>query len=337
MIVRASEVILAILFLSIFSQSQEIPTPRTAGTLLSTPELTSFSVTVLTSKGTPAQNARVELRDLSTGQAVSSGYTNYAGQLELSNVANTTYVLEVTQGLSEFKERADMRMGDRNMVVRLPSTDYPDAGNAGTDSSVSVAQFKVSGKARDEYKKAMDCLKKHKKEETAQHLEKALQIFPDYSEALTLRAVLKMDKEDADGALADLDAAIKIDPAYATAYFAQGATYNGLSRFDDAIRALDRGLSFSPNSWQAYFELGKAQLGKGNYQIAIKNLDKAQQLVSESYAPIHLVRAHALLGLQQYPDAMNEFQLFLTEAPDDARSAEARQKLEQVKAFAAGK
>jgi len=295
-------------------------------------EINNFSVHVSTFDGTPAANARVELRDLGTGQLMASGYTNSAGALELSGLTQTVYVLEVTHGLSEVKEKADIRM-DRMMNVRLPGSSSADDSDVGSKSSVSVAQYKVPSKARNEFKKASESLQKQKKDEATQHLAKALEIYPNFAEALTLRAIMSMDAKDDKSALADLDSAIKIDPSYAFAYFALGATFNSLSRFDDAVRTLERGVAIAPTAWQGYFELGKAQLGKGQFQMALRQLDKAQSLVQQSYPSLHLVKAHALLSLKQYPDAMNELQLFLSEAPNDSRSANARDTLEEVKAF----
>jgi tetratricopeptide (TPR) repeat protein len=293
--------------------------------------MNSFTVHVSTGNGTAAANARVELRDLGTGQLVASGYTNSSGSLELSGLAGTVYILEITHGLSEMKEKADIRM-DRIMNVNLPGTGTENA-DVGTNTSVSVAQYKVPSKARNEYKKAYEALQKQKKDEASEHVVKALSIYPNFAEALTLRAIMSMDRQDEQSALTDLDAAIKLDPSYAFAYFALGATYNSLSRFDDAIRTLERGLAIAPISWQGYFELGKAKLGKGECDQALRQLDKAQSLVSQPYPSLHLVKAHALLALKQYPDAMNELQLFLSEAPNDSRSANARNTLEEVKAY----
>ncbi|MCU1305569.1 MAG: repeat protein [Acidobacteriaceae bacterium] len=327
---RISIIAVTALLLSSLSQAQQqFNHPPAHGA----PELSSFSVTVSKANGDPAENARVELRDIVTGQLVTSGYTNASGALELSGIQPTTYILEVTHGLSEFKEKADMRMGDRIMAVRLPGgNDSEDAGNTHT---VSVAQFKVPSKARSEYKKADEALHKGKKEECAKHLAKALDIYANFAEALTLRGILNLDSQNPDKAVADIESALKADPTYGFAYIALGATYNTLSRFDDALRTLERGVSFSPNAWQGYFEMAKAQIGKGEFQLALRQLNKAQSLVREAYPSIHLMKAHALLALKQYPDAMNELQTFLSEAPNDARSSDARQALEQVKAFAA--
>src|SRR4051794_20914729 len=297
---RISLVAVTVIFLFSLSQAQQLQ-PPTHGASQVAPELSTFSVVVSTATGAPAESARVELRDMSTGQLVTSGYTNSAGVLELPGVQPISYLLEVTQGLSEYREKADMRMGDRTMNVRLPGGD--DSGNVDSKSTVSVAQFKVPTKARNEYRKADEALHKGKKEECAQHLAKALDIYPNFAEALTLRGVLNLDQHNPDKAIADIESAIKADPSYGFAYLALGATYNNLSRFDDAIRTLERGISFSPNAWQGYFEMAKARLGKGEFEVALRQLDKAQELVRNAYPSIHLVRAHALLALKQYPDA----------------------------------
>jgi tetratricopeptide (TPR) repeat protein len=328
---RISIITVTVLLLFSFSQAQiQRATHEAQHTA---PEVNTFSVVVSTATGAPADNARVELRDVSTGQLITSGYTNAAGALELSGIQPTTYLLEVTRGLSEYKEKADMRMGDRTMLVHLPGGD--DSGNVDSKSTVSVAQYQVPSKARKEFKKADEALHKDKKEECAEHLAKALEIYPNFAEALTLRGILSLDQHNTEKALADMEAAVKADPSYGFAYIALGATYNNLSRFDDALRTLGQGVSFSPNAWQGYFEMAKARLGKGEFELALRQLDKAQSLVREGYPSIHLVKAHALLALKQYPDAMNELQTFLTEAPNDSRSSEARQALEQVKAYAA--
>jgi hypothetical protein len=53
------------------------------------------------------------------------------------------------------------------------------------------------------------------------------------------------------------------------------------------------------------------------------------------YAPAHLVRAHALLGLKAYSDAVAELETAIGDDPSGANSEEARRTLGQVKAFMA--
>ena len=59
-------------------------------------------------------------------------------------------------------------------------------------------------------------------------------------------------------------------------------------------------MSLSPASWQAHFEFSKALLGKGQFPAALRQANKAAELAPVNYPAIHLVRAHALLGVKDY-------------------------------------
>jgi len=320
------------LLLSGISLAQIPSNPRSVAT--NAASQVNVSVTVRTAQGGPAANARVELRDLSLGVGSYSAYTNNAGVAEIPNVPGGNYDVVATYKLAEVQQRANLSFGDRSIAMTLPAGDNRGA-DIGSSSSVSVAAYKVPDKARKEYKKAEDALNGKRLDEAFAHLGKALEIYADYPDALTLRGIIRMDKQDKEGALADLDAAIKIDSSCSMAYFAIGAAYNSMERFDDAIRSLNRGLTVDPKSWQGYFELGKALVGKGDYQSSLEQLAKAQSMANVKYPPIHLVKAHAMLATKQYPAAMKELQDFLSEAPNDARSANAKETLDRVSAFVA--
>jgi tetratricopeptide (TPR) repeat protein len=239
----------------------------------------------------------------------------------------------VQKNLSQANERVDLRMGSTMLTVHLE--EVVQNGDVGNNASVSIAQFKVPKKARDEFKKAQSAVDDRKIEEAQKHLAKALEIYPDFAEALTMRAIMALEADNVAAAISDLDRAIKADPSYAFGYFAMGSAFNMARRFDDALKVLNRGVALSPQSWQAYFEMSKAQIGKAEYAAAVRSLDRSEQLANGQYPLIHFLKAHALLGLKQYSDAMNELQAFIDQAPKDPKAQSARNTLEQVKAFVA--
>lgn len=294
----------------------------------------SLTVAVRIGQNQPAMNARVEVRSLGTREVLASGYTNARGVAELNGVPNGTYDVVAVLRLNEASERVDVRGIDASVTLNLPGEG--DAG-AGNNATVSVSQFKAPGKARGALRKAQNAADKRKLDDARKYVEQALAVYPEYSEALTLRGVLKLDAHDHDGAIADLQKAIECDASFPTAYFVMGAAMNQLSRYDDAVRSLERGIALSPMSWQGYFEMAKAQIGKAQYQAAIRSLDKAQGTIRSEFPLIHLVRAHAMLSLKNYPNAMLELQAYLEKAPTGAQSEAARQTLDQVRAFAAKK
>jgi tetratricopeptide (TPR) repeat protein len=291
-----------------------------------------LSGSVRTGNNKPATDVRIEVVNIGTGQPAADAYTRQDGTFDISNIPNGTYEVRAVMGLQEAHERVDIRGGSGNVNLRFAPA---EAGDAGGRDSVSVAQLKVPGKARDAFKKAQAAMGKQKLDEAAKYVDEALTAYPEYSDALTLRGVLKLDAGKAAAALEDLDHAIKADSANSMAYIAMGAAYNSLEKYDDALRTLDRGSSLGPSAWQAYFEMGKAFMGKGSFDAALRQLNKAEDLGPKDYVLIHLVKAHALLGMKNYSEAMAELQWYLDKAPADQQSAEARQTLEKVRSFAA--
>lgn len=292
----------------------------------------SITVSVRSTDGKPLRDARVEVREMSTGSIAGATYTNSSGYADLT-VPTGNYEVLVTHGLSEAREDVIAQSFSNAVSISMPAAKAPPDGSADT---VSVSQLKVPGKARKEYKKAQELVSKRRLEEASQHIAKALAIYPNYADALTLRGLLRLDGGEVDQALNDFQQAINVDPYYAQAYIAAGATYNMEGKYEDALRSLDRGVSLAPTAWQAYFEMGKAQIGRQNYQIGINLLDRASSL-APGFTLVHLVKAHALLAMKEYGPAMDELQAFLSKSPQDPEAGRARSMLEQAKSFASAK
>jgi tetratricopeptide (TPR) repeat protein len=217
----------------------------------------------------------------------------------------------------------------------MPGSTQAEDGVGG--NAISVAQYRIPAKAREEYRKAHEGLDKGKIEDANKHLTKALELCPNYADALTLRGVIELNNRDSQSAIADLDKAIKADANYAMAYMVMGSALNMESKFDEAIRSLQRGESLAPNYWQAHFEMGKAYIGKADYPTALRQLERAESLAPAEYPLIYLLRAHALMAMKQYPDATVALQAYLQKDPQSPNSAKARKMLDQAQAFMAKK
>lgn len=323
----------ALTLFSICSLAQQInPFPTQRNQPMSMRDTaTSFSGTVRSADDHPLKDVRVELRQVENGQVVASVYTNASGAFEFSHVTLGTYDVVATYQLEETRDRVDISGMGAMSNLRMPvSTAATDGNNRNT---VSVAQYKVPEKAREELKKAQAASEKQRTDEAQKHIAKALEIYPKYADALTLRGVLKLDNHDQEGAMADLQQAIQYDGNSPMAYMVMGAVLNMQSKFDDAIRALQHGEALSPNSWQSYFEMGKSLVGKQQYEAALRQLDRAQALTPKDYPLIHLVKAHALLAMTNYSDAMTELQAYLDKEPKGPNSEQAQKMLAQAKAF----
>lgn len=279
-------------------------------------------------------DVRVELAD-SNGAIVASANTNAAGHFEFNNLTSATYTVVATSGLEQASERVDLTNFSNMVNIRISGRAQPADGVEG--NSVSIAQYRVPAKAREAYRKAHEDVEKGKLEDASKHLAKALELCPNYADALTLRAVLELNARDSQTAIADLDKAIQADGNYAMAYMVMGSALNMQSKFDEAIRTLQRGETLAPNYWQAYFEMGKAYLGKADYPAALRELDRAESMAPADYSLIFLMRAHALLAMKQFPEAMAALQAYLQKDPKGAYTDQAHKMLEQAQAYVASK
>jgi tetratricopeptide (TPR) repeat protein len=317
---------LAILF-SIASQAQ-------SGQHDSWHQSGSINGTLRSQQGVPIANARIELLDGNTGQIETSTYTNPNGSFTLTRIPDGSYEIVAVSGLEEARERLQVRgeLAMLNLVIRGSEVAASRAGNRAT---VSVAQMKVPEKARNLLAKAQSALDKRKLQEAERYVAEALHVYPDFAEALTMQGLMALDAKRLDDAAASLEKSIQADSNYGNGYVVLGAVYNMESRFDDAIRVLDRGLTLMPQSWQGMFELGKAELAKGNYEAAMRRLNKAGDLAPQEYPPLHLAKAHALLGMKNFSEASSELEAYLEQDPKSPNAAAVRESLDQVKAFVA--
>jgi len=294
----------------------------------------SVSGVVLGSDGKPVSDVHVELRNEEIGTAIASGYTNESGAFEFDNLPAGSYELVATRRLAQAREQMTLADVNVNLKIRLNTGD-PVAARTDGAATVSVAEYKVPAKARDAFHKAQDAMAKNKLDETKKELAKSLEIYPDYAPALTLRGVLALDEGNAQSSINDFDHAIHSDPGFAMAYTAMAAAMNQLSKFEDALRSANSAITLSPTSWQSYFEMARSYVGKADYQQALQQLAKAQGFVPKDFAPIHLVRAHVMLALKDYSNAVTELEAFLKLAPSDPNSPAAHKALEKLKALTA--
>jgi predicted Zn-dependent protease len=294
----------------------------------------SISGTVHDTANNPLKDVRVELTDMS-GRGVNAVYTNSSGSFEFSRLAPGGYVVLATSGLSQVSERVQATSWSNMVNLRMPARTKAEDGVQG--NAISVAQFRVPAKAREEYRKAHDGVEKGKMDDASKHLARALELCPNYADALTLRGVLELNQKDSQAAIGDLDKAIQADANYAMAYMVMGSALNMESKFDEAIRALQRGESLAPTYWQAHFEMGKSYIGKADYPAALRQLERAENLAPAEYPLIYLLRAHALLAMKQYSEAMTALQSYLQKDPKGPDNEQAQKMLEQAQAFLAKK
>jgi hypothetical protein len=288
----------------------------------------SVSGVVLGMDGRPVSKASMELRLMTTGGILASAQSAANGTFQFTNVPNGDFEVVANLGVDQAHERVHCTHADTTVTLRINAP----VAESGSGNTVSVKSLIAPEKARDDFRKAHQAFLKSKFADAWAFTQKALLAAPRYAEALTLRGILRINKSDTKGGEEDLQESLKSDPNYALAYFAMGAALNIDGKFDDAQRTLEQGLRIEPASWQGYFELGKSMVGKSDYRSALKYIVKAESFET-GYAPIHLVKAHALMGLKFYDEAATELERYIQADPSSPQAIQAKQSLEQARAF----
>lgn len=292
-------------------------------------DLGSITGSVNSLAGQPLKDVQVQLHGITGVGVTASTHTDVSGGFSFSGVPAGMYEIVAVSGVHQITERVEVNSIPVTTILRLPIKDIPNDG-AGT-STISVAQYRVPEKAREEFLKAREATSKMKIEDAQKHVQRALEIYPNYADALTLRAILELNRGEIDTAVNDTQKAIQSDGNYALAYTVLASALNASGRFDEALQTLQRSERLAPDTWQTYYEEAKAYLGKADYRATVQQLDRARSLASAEFPQMHLVRARALIGLNMSAEAGAELETFLQKVPAGPDSEQARSMLAKVR------
>jgi protein O-mannosyl-transferase len=121
-------------------------------------------------------------------------------------------------------------------------------------------------------------LQKSQADEAIAHLQKALQIRPNFAEAhYTLGNALRQ-KGKVDEAIVQFQEALKIKPDYAEAHNNLGTALRQKGRVDEAISHYQKALKIMPDNESIHVNLANALLQKGRVDLAIAQFQSALQI-----------------------------------------------------------
>jgi tetratricopeptide (TPR) repeat protein len=215
-----------------------------------------------------------------------------------------------------------------NLARQTPSIESVAHPGKHQNQSISIARLGVPRKARQVYEKAEKAILKNNYDVAQRQLDQALKLYPAFTEALTLYGVIQLALNQREAAEHSLQAAVRSDPTYGPAYIILGDLCNEEGRFDDALAMTQQAVALIPDSWRVQYEMARALLGKRQYDLALTVSDAA--LRTNRGTLLHLAKAHALIGLNKYSQAILELQTYLQYQPAGLGSQDARNLLREM-------
>lgn len=163
----------------------------------------------------------------------------------------------------------------------------------GSASNEHTAPKHIEKKSYEEFRKGLACQnsvsdttpaeeKRQKMEQAFQHYSRALEIKPNYLDALNARGAVQSMMGRVDHALRDFSMVIKLRSDYFVAYFNRGGVHRTEGRYQQALNDFTKVIQLQPKLDTGYFQRGEVYRLKVDFDRAIKDFDKAIQFKPDS-------------------------------------------------------
>ena len=292
-----------------------------------------ISGTVLLKAGNrPASQVAVKLKSHAAG-IFRSILTDYEGHFEVRNLPPSTYEIMVDEpGYEPARTSTELDGTAAKLVLYLnPSNSPPAERNRYT---VSARELSIPGKARSEYEKGVERLRKRDLAGSLGHFTKAAQAFPEYYEAYYHVGVVKTNLGQFDEAMRAFLKAVDLSGGrYAWADFGIGYVLFLQGKPEDAETAVRRGLELDSSSPDAYVILGMAQLRLDRADEAERSAREAL-LRNPNFGPAYLVLSDAYGRKHEYQAQLQGLDTYLKLEPNTSSSERVRQAREAVQKMA---
>jgi protein O-mannosyl-transferase len=138
---------------------------------------------------------------------------------------------------------------------------------------------------------------------------------PDISYLYFLRANLKKDKGDINGALRDYNETVRLDPENADAFNNRGSLNGMLENYEQALNDFNRAIKLDPEIEDGYYNRAVVKNILGDTKGAVKDYDMVIKQDPGDYMAID-ERGLAKMSLKDYSGAVSDFSRSLKIEPD---------------------
>jgi Tfp pilus assembly protein PilF len=197
---------------------------------------------------------------------------------------------------------------------------------------VSVRELSVPPQARREYEEARKKLARRDAAGAAAHLERAVQLAPQFAEAWNTLGTIAYQSREYEKAATYFREALEQEPGAYEPLVNLGGVLLNLDQPEEALAYNRHAVLRRSNDALAHSQLGQTYFFLGQLDLAIKHLNEAKRLDPSHFSHPQLVLAEIYLQRQENQAAAAELQEFVRRHPDDpnaGRWREAIAKLQQ--------
>ena len=276
-------------------------------------------------------NLLVELMSGSGNNPIMRTYTNDIGEATFINVELGEYHVEVSgDGVQrsvsdQFEVDSRKVTQSQYVVVNKAESTVTSRPLSAHSTMVSATDLNVPDKARREVDKANQAMAEHNWKKAQEHLEKAIELAPQYVTAYNNLGILYDRTNDIPKEEEALSKAVELDSHFAPAL----VNYGKLSlRQKDPVKAealLQKASVADPGNPETLMLLAYAQYINRHFDTAIVNALQAHAAGPDHPSFVHYIAARSYQQENQTQQALAQFQVFLTEEPKGPRADHVRE------------
>jgi tetratricopeptide (TPR) repeat protein len=283
----------------------------------------------------------VDLEDQG-GAPLVNAQTDSSGKVSFEPIQAAIYIVRARQkGYLDATARVDLQNSSNTfalLTLKPDPSQPPPAANAGP-TPAQPDNRAVPDLARKEFDEGRQSLQDQNLDEGVAHLQKAIGIYDQFSQAYTVLGAAYNQQKKWKEAQTALQKAIQLAPNEADAYFLLGATLNQERNFAAAESALKQGFQLvpdPPDGAASHYELGFAFFSQGRWREAEPHVAKTIA-AQPDFALGHWLMAQVMLKKQDGPGAINEFQAYLKLDPNGPAAPSVRAVIPKIQAAIAKK
>lgn len=302
--------------------------------------LTSFEIigTVRDVRGQAVSNVRISIQD-ENYQPIYTAFVDSSGRFTVKRVRTGRYIIRIeTTGTPYEEQQTDWielsslrKVGGASEVYPMDFTLKFRKGEGPPGATTPVFAQDVPKPALKEYEKAAKELKNGKSDQAIVALKKAVELFPDYYDALESLGIEYVKTGHYDDAIPLLTRAVQVNKRSPRCMYGLGVAHLKLNRLPEAVEWLEKSAQLEPNSANTQMMLGLAYGTGGAFAKSEAALKKALQLGGAAAAEAHFYLAGLYNKLENFSDARQELEAYLKDAKNLKDPAQIKAMIENLK------
>ena len=276
----------------------------------------------------------IVIRLESQGSLVDQTSADGKGSFRFPRLKRGSYTITIKlAGYVTAQQTVDLQTVSRAHVLMelVPEEGVPARGR--DDWAVDA---RVPPEARKAFEKGRAEWQAHRLNHALEHLNRAVEIYAAFFDAQLLRGLAFRELEKWPEAESALKAALTLNAETPQALVELGEVYRRTKRFEMAEEVVSRAITLKADDWQAHFTLARVFWETSKYEKAKESISRAVSL-NAGYAEAHLLAGNIAVRLNEFSQAVIEYETYLRLAPKGSFADQTRELVVKLKGALAGK